>query len=427
MNFEEILDWLYSFEKFGMKLGLERINHIAKELGNPHLNYKVIHVGGTNGKGSVCKFLESILTRAGFKVGVYTSPHLQHISERITVNKKMIKEDELVNQVEKIKPIIEDMMKKGQTPTFFEVFTGIAFQFFADCKVDFAVIEVGLGGRFDATNIVTPEVSVITNISFEHQNVLGKTVEKIAFEKAGIIKKDVPVVTAAKEGALKVISKVAKENNSYIEIIKNSNWKRLDFDSLSQDFLIEGFLDSYKVRTSLMGKIQGENIALAIGAIEFLKNKKFEISNKAIIEGIKNTVNPGRVEVISYNPTIVLDGAHNIDSIKLLSDTIKNDFEFDRLILVIGILSDKDVKEMLDLIIPLSDFIVVTKSQNKRACSTVELRKIIEDLNLHKPIVVKETIENAINYCKSISKENDLICITGSLFTVGEARDFFLN
>jgi len=199
MNFEETLDWLYGFQKFGMKLGLERITHITDNLGSPHKNYKIIHVGGTNGKGSVCKFLESILVRNGYTVGVYTSPHLQHISERIVVNKKRITEEELVSLVKKIKPTVEEMMKNKNNPTFFEVFTAIAFEYFKEKNVDFAIIEVGLGGRFDATNIVDPVVSVITNISPEHQNVLGKKIEDIAFEKAGIIKDHVGIFIRALE------------------------------------------------------------------------------------------------------------------------------------------------------------------------------------------------------------------------------------
>ena len=198
MDFEETLDWLYGFQKFGIKLGLERINHIAKELGDPQKKYKLIHVGGTNGKGSVCKFLESVLSSSGYNVGVYTSPHLQHISERIVVGNNRITDDELILLVNKIKPIVDGMLEKENVPTFFEVFTALAFQYFSDKNVDFAVIEVGLGGRYDATNIVDPAISIITNVSLEHQNVLGKNIEKIAFEKAGIIKINVSVINASK-------------------------------------------------------------------------------------------------------------------------------------------------------------------------------------------------------------------------------------
>ena len=427
MNFEETLDWLYGFQKFGMKLGLERITHITDNLGSPHKNYKIIHVGGTNGKGSVCKFLESILVRNGYTVGVYTSPHLQHISERIVVNKKRITEEELVSLVKKIKPVVEEMMENKNNPTFFEAFTAIAFEYFKEKNVDFAIIEVGLGGRFDATNIVDPVVSVITNISPEHQNVLGKKIEDIAFEKAGIIKDHVPIVTATKGDALRVIEKIAEEKNAPVKKISDSNWKRLRDDDLNQEFSINGFLSSYSVRTALIGGYQGENIALAISTVEFLQNNGFNISEESIVDGIKNTVNPGRMEVVSYDPCILLDGAHNIAGMKILAETLEDDFQFDRLILILGILSDKDIEEMLPIIVPFAEIIITTKSSNNRAFDPTELKNMIDKLGDTKTIVVKDQIIDAIDYAKSIAKKNDLICITGSLFTVGEARDYLVS
>ena len=427
MNFKQAVNWLYGFQKYGMKLGLERITYIAAELDNPHQNYKTIHVGGTNGKGSVCKFLESILFRNGYTVGVYTSPHLQHISERIVVNNKEITENELVSLVKKIKPITDEMMKKNNNPTFFEVFTAIAFEYFKEKKVDFAIIEVGLGGRFDATNIVKPEVSIITNISSEHQNVLGKKIKDIAFEKAGIIKEDIPLVTAAKDEAFRVIEKIAKEKKTHIEKISELNWKRTNIDGLNQEFLIKGILSSYSVTTSLIGRYQGENVAIAISTVEILQNNGFNISEESIVDGIKNTVNPGRMEVVSSRPCVLLDGAHNIAGMKVLIETLENDFQFERLIVVLGILSDKNIEEMLPFILPVSDFIITTKSSNKRACNPKKLKDIIKDLGYKKEIFVKDQIINAIDYAKSIAKKNDLICITGSLFTVGEARDYLVS
>jgi len=237
MNFEEAVEWLYGFQKYGIKLGLDRIKYISKKQGNPEKNYNTIHVGGTNGKGSVCKILESIFVCNGNNVGVYTSPHLQHITERITVNKKNITNEELVSLVEKIKPIVEDMIKEGNTPTFFEVFTAIAFDYFNEKKVDFAIVEVGLGGRYDATNIITPEVSIITNISLDHQNILGEKVEDIAFEKVGIIKENIPIVTAATGKALVVVEQISKEKNSHIKKIGKTTWKRTKNDNICQEFI----------------------------------------------------------------------------------------------------------------------------------------------------------------------------------------------
>jgi len=424
MDFEETVDWLYGFQKFGIKLGLERINHIARELGDPQKKYKLIHVGGTNGKGSVCKFLESVLSSSGYNVGVYTSPHLQHISERIVVGNNRITDGELILLVNKIKPIVDGMLEKENAPTFFEVFTALAFQYFSDKNVDFAVIEVGLGGRYDATNIVDPAISIITNVSLEHQNILGKNIEDIAFEKAGIIKNNVPVITASKNPALKIIEEIAKEKNAPISTIGKKNWKRLNSCIDNQEFLIKGFLKDYPVRTSMMGRHQGENITLALAAIEKLQMNGTYITDTSIIEGIEKTVNPGRMEIVSYDPLVLLDGAHNKAGMQTLVDTLKNDFEYDRLIVVLGILSDKDIRSMLSMITPFTAFFVITKSNNARACDPNELKKMIEKLGYKNEVVVKERILDALEYSKSIAKKEDLICVTGSLFTVGEARDY---
>jgi len=216
MNFDEALSWLYGFQKFGVRLGLERIQHLVNELGNPHHDMKIIHVAGTNGKGSVCKLIGSILQEGGYSVGVYLSPHLQRFSERMTINNEEISEEEVVSLVNAIKPIVDEMIKEENMPTFFEIVTTMAFQYFHDKNVDFTVIEVGLGGRYDATNVVDPLITVITNVSLEHEHVLGKKIKDIAGEKAGIIKKDLPVITAATGDALVVIEKKAADSNAAV-------------------------------------------------------------------------------------------------------------------------------------------------------------------------------------------------------------------
>jgi len=426
MNFEESLQWLYGFQKFGMNLGLERISYIAKKLGNPQQNYKIIHVGGTNGKGSVCKFIASILEKSGYTVGVYTSPHLQHISERFVVGNQQITEDELVLLIQKIKPVVSKMMDDGNGPTFFEVVTALAFQYFCDKEVDYAVVEVGLGGRFDATNIVEPILTVITNVSLEHQHILGKTIENIAFEKAGIIKTDVPVVTGATGNALTVINKVAKEKKTPVTIIKKESWKRTCNDVNGQKFSINGALSDYVVNTSMLGEYQGENIAVAIAAIEQLQMNGVYIPDTSMEEGITHAANIGRMEVVGNEPFILLDGAHNETGMKFLVDSLKKDFDYDKLIVVLGILSDKNIASMLSSIVPLADVLVATKSKNTRACDPSKLKEMIKKIDNTKEVIVKEQIPDAIAYAKSLTKKNDLICVTGSLFTVGEARDCFI-
>ena len=420
MNYDESIDWLYSFEKYGIKLGLERIIHICKELGDPQKNLKIIHVGGTNGKGSICRFLQSILSQNGYKVGIYTSPHLQRFSERFIIDKKEISQKDVALLSEKIKPIIEEMIKNNNTPTFFEIVTSMAFQYFSDKQVDYAIIEVGLGGRFDATNIVDPIVTVIINVSLEHQNILGKNIEDIAFEKAGIIKKSIPVITATDGKSLDIIQKVAKENNSPVTIVDNSSWKKTSGGIDWQGFLFNGSLKDYNVKISMPGEFQGENIAVTLSTIETLQMMGIYITDESILEGFEKTTNPGRMEIVSFEPIILLDGAHNMEGIRSLKKTLKDNFAYEQLNLVIGVLSDKNIQEMLDIITPIADTIILTKSHNNRAYSTSKLKKMISKKN----VVVMDEISKAIDYAKKISNKQDLICITGSLFTVGESKDY---
>ncbi len=425
MDFKESIDWLYSFRQYGSKLGLERISHLMEQLKNPQNNIKIVHVTGTNGKGSVCKFIGSILQKAGYKVGVYISPHLERFSERIVIDDREISEEEITALVEKIKPVIDEMIKNDNTPTFFEIVTAMAFQVFSDSSVDFAVVEVGLGGRFDATNIVTPLVSVITNISLEHTARLGEDVKSIAFEKAGIIKEGIQVVTAVKDDAKGVVEKIAEEKNAPITCIDSGSWKRLSHTIHYQEFLVHGVLNDYTVKTSMLGKYQGENITLAITAAEQLQMKGTYLTDSDIIDGISTAFNPGRMEIISEEPTILLDGAHNPAGMNMLKKTLKEDFEYERLILVVGILEDKDIQSMLSAIIPHSDVVIATKSENARACRSIALKDRIKKIGYTKELYAKDSLSDAINHARSLAHKNDLICISGSLFTVGEARSYF--
>jgi dihydrofolate synthase/folylpolyglutamate synthase len=422
MNYRDCIDWLNSFEKFGIKLGLDRIEHICNNLGNPQDFYKIIHVGGTNGKGSVCKFLESVLVQSGYDVGTYTSPHLQRFSERFVVNKKEISKNEIVNLVAKLKPIIDKMMDEKNIPTYFEIVTAMGFLYFKEKNVDIAIIEVGLGGRFDATNIVNPIVTVITNVSLEHQKIIGEKIKDIAFEKAGIIKKDIPTVTAATGEALDSIEKVAQEKDSKIKKLNKNSWKiinkKLDF----WEYIVIGSLKEYKIKTTIIGKHQGENIAITIATVESLQMNGIYITDESIDEAFLNTKNPGRMEIAGLSPVILLDGAHNIAGMKLLRSTLEDDFSYEKLILIIGILSDKNIKEMLDIISPIADIIIVTKSQISRAFEPKFLKEMVKN----KEVVLKNRIDESIIYAKKIAKKEDIICVTGSIYTVGEARNYLL-
>ena len=425
MDFKESIDWLYSFKQYGSKLGLERISFLMKQLKSPQNNIKIVHVTGTNGKGSVCKFVGSILQKAGYSVGVYISPHLERFSERIVIDDREVSEEEITVLVEKIKPVVDEMIDNGNTPTFFEIVTAMAFLFFSDSSVDFAVVEVGLGGRFDATNVVIPVVSVITNISLEHTARLGEDVKSIAFEKAGIIKDNVPVVTAVKDDAKIVVEKTAEEKNAQVICIDKNSWKRLSHTIQDQEFLIHGILNDYTVKTSMLGKYQGENITLAVTAAEQLQMNGTYLTDNDIIDGISTAFNPGRMEIIAEDPTILLDGAHNPAGMEMLEKTLKEDFEYERLVLVVGILEDKDIQRMLSAIIPLSDVVIVTKSKNARACEPTALKDRIKEIGYTKDLFVEKSLPKAIDHAKVMAGKKDVICISGSLFTVGEARSYF--
>jgi dihydrofolate synthase/folylpolyglutamate synthase len=426
MNFEESINWLYSFKKYGCKLDLKRISYLLKQLGDPQNTIKIIHVTGTNGKGSVCKIIGSILLKAGYNVGVYISPHLQRFSERIVVNDEEISNVDIVLLVEKIKPIVDDMIKQNNTPTFFEVVTSMAFQFFSDLTLDFAVVEVGLGGRFDATNVVNPLVSVITNISLEHTNYLGEDIKSIAFEKAGIIKENAPVVTAVQNDARDIIKKIAKRKNAPTIFIDRNHWRRLSYNMNYQEFLIQGSFNEYAVKTVLLGEYQGENIALAVNTIEQLQINGVYLTDDDVLEGILNAFNPGRMEIISTEPTVLLDGAHNPVGMKMLRKTLEEDFKYNRLVLLLGILKDKNIQEMVSTIAPISDIIIFTKSKNTRACEPEVLKNEVEKIGFNKDLFIEDSIPKAIENAKSVSNKNDFICISGSLFTVGEARSYLV-
>jgi dihydrofolate synthase/folylpolyglutamate synthase len=410
-----IVTWLNNLEKFGMKLGLERISRLLEALGNPQCSFNSVHIAGTNGKGTVSHLIGNMLLEEGYKTGVYTSPHLQEFSERITINNDPI----LAEDIEKYGAKVKSAMEKNDiSATFFEVVTALALLYFHHQKVRFAVIETGLGGRLDATNMVNPSLSIITNVTREHSDVLGETIEEIAGEKAGIIKQ-APVITAAVEPALSVIKKIAQEKNTSICVIgEDVTWRAVEL----YHFSVAG-QDNYDVRTILIGDHQGENIALAIAASEYLN-----LSKKSILTGILRTSVPGRTEIIAHDPIILLDGAHNPAAMKQLKDTLLSHFCFHRLILVLGILKDKDISAMLLPLARIGDCFILTESSNPRACPVNHLIDIAQKiLPENKVVISNKEISKALEIAQNLAKKNDLICITGSLFTVGEGRSYFAN
>ena len=401
MYYNNILNYLYSLDSPKIKLGLQNLKGLLGKIGNPEKLLKCIHVAGTNGKGSVCAMLFYVLKEAGYKVGLYTSPHFKRFNERIRINNDFITDNEIVELFLKVKPHVTNQ-------SFFEITTAMAFLYFKEKNPDFLVLETGLGGRLDATNTVTPLVSVITNISLEHTNILGNTIEKIAFEKAGIIKENVPIVTGATGKALAVIKKIAKERNAPIYSAKNHPTIKFQY---------------------LNGGFQQQNKDIALTALEVLKGfYKINIGKNQIINGIKKTRWPGRLEFISRN--VLVDCGHNSAGFQALKQElpiIKKQRKIKNLIFVVGILKDKEIDEMLNIVSPQVSSIIFTKSSNKRTADPQYLLNAFEKFN-NKKSIKKFAINNpkkALAYAKKIAGKNDLVIVTGSIYMIGEVLPSF--
>ncbi|MEW6008634.1 MAG: folylpolyglutamate synthase/dihydrofolate synthase family protein [Candidatus Omnitrophota bacterium] len=463
INYEKI-----AFYPYKDSLKLERIKNFLFTIGNPQDTLKCIHIAGTKGKGSTCAFISYILRQAGFKVGLYTSPHLSDFRERIRILKPrseaclptaslgfaerraprgeparqgrgakdefegMIGERELTDLTERLKPKIEDYNKNSKygALSFFEVYTALAFVYFKEKNVDFAILETGLGGRLDATNVVKSLVCAITQISYEHTQKLGNTLTEIAVEKTGIIKSQ--NVTKSQGHQLIVVS--APQEREAIEVIQNQCrevgarlyevGKDITYKGTNGRFQIKGIFNSYQnLNIKLIGEHQITNACLALGVIEALNFFNIKIDSEFIRKGLSNTIWPGRCEVVSKMPLIVLDGAQNTASAKALKHTIKSNFKFKRLILILGISKDKDIKGICSQLFELADFIFLTKANNPRALDP----ETIVNYFSNKKTFLTTNVADALNLAKKEAKQEDLILITGSLFVVGESREIILR
>ncbi|MCJ7518921.1 MAG: bifunctional folylpolyglutamate synthase/dihydrofolate synthase, partial [Anaerolineaceae bacterium] len=369
-TYSQALDYIYSFVDYSLtrnlryspeKFNLSRMEDFLGLIGNPHQDYKVIHVAGTKGKGSTCAMITSILTKNGLKVGFYSSPHMIDFTERIRIGDVQISNQQIVNYIN----MMDTAIRKVPELTTFEIITGLAFKYFADSHVDFAVVEVGMGGRFDATNVVHPEVTAITSISFDHTKVLGKTLKKIAFEKAGIIKNGIPViVTKQKTSALEIIKKIAKERNSRLVYVPNTyQAKSIMYSLYGQEFtILKNGKKIMEASIPLLGDHQLDNALTAYGCIEELKDQGIAINEAAIRSGFREIKWPGRFEIINKNPLIIIDSAHNVDSVKKLRDTVLKYLEGKQIILIFGVSEDKDAAKMLKILQPLVKTMIITKS-----------------------------------------------------------------
>jgi len=399
---QETLDYLYGLKKFGSKLRLEEMEKLVSALDHPEKKFKSIHIAGTNGKGSVAAFLSQILIEAGYKVGLYTSPHLVKFNERIKINGEDISDKKIVELTEKIRNKVED---NNIDTTFFEFTTAMAFQYFADEKVDFAVVEVGLGGRLDATSVINPEMCVITNVSLEHTNVLGETKEEIAKEKAAIIKENKIVVTGETDPkVLEIFESKSKEKNSQLVVLDNElKYIIIESNLNGQIFSVND--NAFTIK--MLGEHQVKNACLALLVVN-----RLNIPNDKIKLGLEKTFWPGRLQLLQEKPLLMVDGAHNLEGIKSLVDFVKR-LERKK-ILVLGIAEDKKLKEMVSLLVPEFDEIIVTEG-NFKPTPAEELSKFID-----KGVKVIKDSQAAIKEALRSANEDGFILVTGSLYLVGD-------
>lgn len=424
MDYEGAIGYLYDLKIYGMSLGLERIEYLLNVLGSPHKELKAIHVAGTNGKGSVCAFLSSILHSAGYKVGLFTSPHLISFEERIQVNGEKISKDKVCSLVEKIKPIAESMSKSGEFehPTFFEIVTAMAFTHFSEEGVDYAVMEVGLGGRLDATNVLTPLISVITTIALDHTHVLGKELDEVAREKAGIVKSGIPVVTGVEDDKiLALIKKTCEEKECEVYSSKEHGAYKLrgvNLDHQTFDIEVNGKLYN-DLMIPLLGEHQIKNALIAAITSEVLKTKDIAIKETNLRKGFESTIWPARLEIIQEKPMVILDCAHNPTGMRALKSALQGLFKGKKVTLIIGIMRDKDIPGIIKEIANVADNIIITKPKFERASEPDIIEG--EAKKYCKNVMIKPKVEDAVKYAIKNASMDDIICITGSIFNVGEA------
>ncbi|XMB72480.1 folylpolyglutamate synthase/dihydrofolate synthase family protein [Mycoplasmatota bacterium WC30] len=416
-KFEETKNWIENIKKFGSRLDLTRISKVLEELGNPEKQFKTIHVAGTNGKGSTSSFIKSILLDAGYKVGLYTSPYIVKFNERIAINNTYISDFEVIEYANIVFPIWERLYNAGETVTFFEVLTIICFLYFRDKQVDYAVIEVGLGGSLDATNVILPEVSVITNISYDHMNVLGNTLESIALNKLGIVKEEVPLVTSVENEKLFPLFKgITSKLNSELTII--------NFKEVSKIELSETARFTYKEKEyilNLTGFHQVKNATLAIETIEKLKERnKIDISDQNIKNGLRNTEWPGRFEIFNHN--IVLDGAHNIGGIEVLRKTVNSLYKGKYIKCLVSIMFDKEHQKIIEVLDNFCDEIYFTEFEYERRADAEQLFN--ESHNSNKRIFIdhKKIFNKLIKL-----NDNEILIVTGSLYFISEIRKLLVK
>lgn len=428
MNYQESLAYLDELSTFGTKLGLSRIEKLVGYLDNPQLHYKTIHVTGTNGKGSVSSMLSSVLTMSNIKTGLYISPHLVSYTERIQIDGCPITEEAFADCISAVRTFADKMVREGEeSPTQFEVITAAAFLYFAINKVEYAVIEVGLGGLLDSTNVVKPEVCVITNVTLEHAALCGGTLEGVARHKAGIIKDGVPVVTAAKGIPMEIIMQTAEEKSSDI-FIAGSDFSStyITFDGQYQylRFLCELTGKNFDYKLKMLGDHQIENSSLAIMTAGILSNNDERINEQNIIDGLATAKWAARFEPLKVNgQSYVIDGAHNPAGMSIFRKNLDKYYPEGKRVILLGILKDKDIDAMLDYLLRDDDEIIITTPDSERKASPEYIAQKIQNHHVELFANMYEALEAA----KHLANKEKLLCITGSLYLTGELRQALVD
>lgn len=423
MNYVESLEYLDSLGKFGIQLGMERIEGLLRELGNPEQKIKTVHVTGTNGKGSVSSMITNIILAAGLKVGKFTSPHLVKYNERIELNGKDISDEDFAMTITAVKVAADSIVRKGvcEQPTQFEILTAAAFLYFHLQKVDYAVIEVGLGGLWDSTNIITPVVSVITNVSLDHTDRCGSTVARIAMQKAGIIKEKVPVVTAAEgEEVLGPIVTMAMFKEAPVYLYGKAFYGTEVTSSMDgQKFTLHAgdyYHSDYEIK--LPGEHQIKNTSVAIVAAKLVSKQDARINEIALHMGVANTLWPGRLERIAQKPDLILDGAHNPDGALALRKALDKYYPGKKVHFVFGMMGDKDMSGVIKTLIKADDVVLTVRADSGVRAAEADALANLVGANA----VAESDLQTAYHKAMSLAGEDGVVCVCGSLYLVGEFK-----
>lgn len=439
-RYQDALDYIYSLDNYG-KLGLERFSAICERLGRPQDKLRFVHVAGTNGKGSTTAMIGSILRSAGYRVGTYFSPYVYTIRERVQLDGRMIAEEDFARLIEVIRPHASalEQTEHGH-PTEFEVKTALGLLYFAENDVDFAVLEVGLGGRLDATNIITPMVSVITNVTMDHMDRLGDTIQEIAYEKAGIIKQGRHCVTASADPeVVGVIRRIAEERDSKLWHVRSIDGDTPRFGIVpvmagdetptrytgvrgfasGEPFSVEGVDRTYRdLRLRMQGEFQYLNASTAVAAIEVLQSQGVDVPESAIRSGIEEAYLPGRLEVLWRNPTLLIDGAHNLDGARKLADALERLFSYDRLFLVMGMVSGHVPDDVVGILAPMAHRFYATAADNERARPAESVAEVARRYT--SDVQVVQPVEEAVRRAMMDADADDLVCVAGSFYILNE-------